>query len=130
MHDHGTMQNFGYRFTTQDRVVVWAGDGKVSDSFQQASMGADLLISELCTLKNIGNSPWEGKSFEEKEKIIWSIHLKPKELADLATLAKVKRLIFIHESNYSSPYDPISLLNEIKDHYLGDIISSRDGDVF
>ena len=129
-HEHGTLQNFGYRFVTEDRIVVWAGDGKVSESFQDASMNADVLVSELCTLDNIGKSPWGGMSLEEKEKVIWSYHVKPKDLANLALKAKVKKLVLIHESNYSSPYDPEALLEEIKQYYQGEVISSRDGDVF
>ncbi len=129
-HKHGNLQNFGYRFVTEDRIVVWAGDGKVSESFQDACMNADVLVSELCTLDNIGKSPWGGMSLEEKEKVIWSYHVKPQDLANLASKAKVKKLVLIHESNYSSPYDPEALLEEIKRYSQGEVISSRDGDVF
>jgi len=129
-HKHGTLHNFGYQFTTHDQKIIWAGDGKASESFQMAAQGADILVSEVCTLENIGNSPWGGMSLEEKEKVIWSYHIKPQDLAYLASKAKVKRLVLIHESNYSSPYDPQALLEEIKQHYKGQVFSSRDGDIY
>lgn len=52
------------------------------------------------------------------------------ELANLAAQANVKVLVLLHESNYSSPYEPNALLEEIKQFYKGEVISSRDGDVF
>jgi ribonuclease BN (tRNA processing enzyme) len=129
-HAHGSLQNFGYRFSTEDRVVVWAGDGKIGKAFQEACLDADVLVSELCSQDDIGKAPWGGMSLEEKEAIIWSYHVKPSELAQLATQAKVKLLVLNHESNYSSPYNTEALLEEIKQFYNGKVISSRDGDVF
>ena len=129
-HAHGSLLNFGYRFTTEDRIVVWAGDGRVGRRFQEACLNADVLVSELCSEQDVGKAPWGGMSLEEKEEIIWSYHLKPRELAQLAAQAEVKQLVLIHESNYSSPFDPDALLGEIKQFYKGEVISSRDGDVF
>lgn len=129
-HRHGTMQNYGYRFSTEDRIVVWAGDGQVSDDFRKAARGADVLVSELCSLDNVGNSPWGGMSLAEKEEVIWSYHLKPRNLADLASEAKINALVLIHESNYSVPYDSEALLKEIRQFYRGEVFSSRDSDVF
>ena len=97
---------------------------------QEKSEDADVLVSEICTLQNIRNSPWGGMSLEEKERVIWSYHVKPQELANLAAKAGVKKLVLIHESNYSSPYDPKALLEEMKRIYKGKVYSSRDGDVY
>jgi ribonuclease BN (tRNA processing enzyme) len=129
-HEHGDLNNFGFRFTSADRVVVWAGDGKVGEKFRDACQGADVLVSELCTQKNLGNAPWGGMDEVEKEKIIWAYHLKPRELAQLASAAAVKLLVLTHESNYSSPYDPLALVDEIKEYYSGKVISARDSDIF
>ena len=102
----------------------------MSGDFQKAARDADVLVSELCSLDNVGNSPWGGMSLAEKEEIIWSYHLKPQDLADLAFEANVKTLVLLHESNYSSPFDSEALLKEIKQFYKGEVFSSRDGDVF
>jgi ribonuclease BN (tRNA processing enzyme) len=129
-HAHGSLQNFGFRFSTEDRVIVWAGDGKVSEDFRLASREADVLVSELCSLQTLEKAPWGGLSSEEKAEIIWSYHLKPQELARLALEANVKQLVLIHESNYSSPFIQETLLEEIKHFFPGQVISSRDGDFF
>ena len=129
-HKHGNLPSYGFRFVTADRVVVWAGDGQQGKAYQAAARNADILVSEIASEDTVSNSPWGGMSAKEKERVIWSYHLKPHKLAALASKAKVKRLVLIHESNYSKPYDPEALLKEIKKLYKGDVISSRDGDVF
>jgi ribonuclease BN (tRNA processing enzyme) len=129
-HEHGTLPSYGFRFSNSERVIVWAGDGKQGDAFLEAAKNADILVTEMGSEDTVHNSPWGGMSAEQKERVVWSYHLKPKDLAALATEAKVKQLVLIHESNYSNPYDPEALLNEIKQFYPGRVISSRDGDVF
>ena len=129
-HEHGTMENYGYCFTTRERKIVWAGDGKVSRAFLEFSRGVDFLVSEICSKDALPNAPWGGLSEEEKERIIWSYHIKPEELARLAEEAGVGTLILIHESNYSKPYRHEALLEEMKKHYHGTVYSSRDADVF
>jgi ribonuclease Z len=129
-HEHGSLLNFGYRFVTEDRIVVWAGDGKMGSDFKEACKEADVLVSEICSEEDVAKAPWGGISDEEKNRIIWSYHIKPRELARLAKEANVKLLVLIHESNYSSPYDSDAILKEIKQFYDGNVISSRDGDVF
>jgi|TARA_B100001971_G_scaffold203158_1_gene217705 ribonuclease BN (tRNA processing enzyme) len=130
-HTHGTwVQNFDYRFTTQDRVVVWSGDGHVSNSFLEAARDADVVCSEVYMAANLDNVPWGGASVDEKGKTIWAYHKKPQQLAELATEANVKMLVLHHEGNCSIPYDPEAQLQEIKRFYEGEVVSARDIDVF
>lgn len=130
-HPHGSFkQNFGYRFTTEDRVIVWAGDGQVSDSFAEAAQDADLVFSELASVDTVSNATWGGTTPEQKEETMWTYHMKPSELAQLATEANVKTLVLHHECNYSDPFDPEALLREMKRQYSGNVISARDADVF
>jgi ribonuclease Z len=129
-HEHGNLTNFGFRFETEDRTIIWAGDGKLDETHIPICSGADLMVTELCTLENLGNAPWGGVSEEEKEEIIWAYHIKPSELADFARKSEIKKLILIHESNYSKPYDPLALVDEMKNVYTGEVISARDADAF
>lgn len=47
-----------------------------------------------------------------------------------ATEAKVKLLVLYHEQDYSDPYDPESLIKELRMLGVkGDVVSSRDADV-
>ncbi len=48
----------------------------------------------------------------------------------MASQGGVGRLVLIHESNYSVPYRSEALYEEMRQHYAGDMISSRDADVF
>lgn len=130
-HPHGSfVQNFGYRFETDDKVIVWAGDGQVSDSFAAAAQDADLLFCELASVETVGNATWGGATPEEKAKTIWAYHMKPDRLAELASSANVKTLVLHHECNYSDPFEPDALVNELKRVYDGHVISARDGDIF
>lgn len=129
-HEHGTIHNYGYKFITEDKTAVWAGDGKVNEKFGEVCRDADVLVTEICSLNTLHNAPWGGLSEEEKEEIIWAYHLKPSELAEVAATASVRKLILIHESNYSIPYSPLALLDEMREYYNGDMVSSRDADVY
>ena len=130
-HRHGSFrQNFAYRFTTAERVIAWAGDGRVEGHLDDAARDADVFFCELSTEDLIGSAPWGGSTLEEKEKTIWSYHIKPKELADFATKMNVKQLVTMHERNYTDPYVPNALMDEFKRDYAGSVYSARDGDVF
>lgn len=130
-HPHGSFeQNFGYRFETKDRVIVWAGDGQVSDSFAEAAEDADLVFCELASVETVDNATWGGSTPEEKAKTVWAYHMKPHELAGLASGANVKTLVLHHECNYSEPFDTEALLEEMRRVYDGNVISARDADVF
>jgi ribonuclease BN (tRNA processing enzyme) len=130
-HPHGEwVPNFAYRFTTADRVIVWGGDGQASPGYLEAIRGADLLVSEICTVDHLAKAVWGGGDFEEKQRVIWSYHIKPRDLAEMASEANIKTLVLTHELNYSTPFDVDALLNEVKREYQGEVISSRDADVF
>ena len=130
-HKHGNFeQNFAYRFTSEDRVIAWSGDGRVEGQLDKAARDADLFFCELSTEDMIANANWGGETVEEKAKTIWSYHIRPKELADFATEMNVKQLVTMHERNYTDPYEPDALMREFKRHYSGPVHSARDGDVF
>ena len=130
-HQHATFkQNFAYRFTTEDRVIAWAGDGRVMGQLDDATRDADLFFCELSTEDNVGNANWGGSTKEEKAKTIWKYHIRPKELADFANEMNVKQLVTMHERNYTDPYQPDALMEEFKRDYAGAVYSARDGDVY
>lgn len=130
-HKHGTFeQNYAYRITTADRVICWAGDGREDGHLDKAAQGADILFCELSTEDWLWNANWGGATLEEKQKTIFSYHIRPQELADFATRMGVKTLVTMHERNYSEPFEPDALMDEFKRDYSGLVYSSRDGDIF
>ena len=132
---HGSLEDtFAYRFTTPDRVVVFAGDGgPYNTNIVDAARGADLLVAETCTEQNIQYAPWGGDTVEAKKKEIYRFHFSPTVLARIANEAKIGMLVLSHEQNYSSPdtYDPLGLLKEVQAAgYAGEIHSAMDADVY
>ena len=47
---------FGYRFSSSDRTIVWAGDGIASTSYLEAAQNADILFSDVSSAKDNGCS--------------------------------------------------------------------------
>lgn len=132
---HASLQDsFAYRFTSEDRVVVFTGDGgPYHPNIVQAAMNADILITETVTEENIQYAPWGGDTIEAKRKEIFRFHFSPAVLARIAQEAKVKTIVLSHEQNYNSgrDYQPLGLVNEVKAAgFEGEIYSAMDGDVY
>ncbi|MFO1468196.1 MAG: MBL fold metallo-hydrolase [Steroidobacteraceae bacterium] len=130
-HKHWELPyNYAYRVTTPDRVLVIGGDGSGDERLIAAAQGADVFVAEVCTEAALSNAPWGGKSLAEKGNLIWQYHMKPRDLARIATAARVKMLVLYHVQNYSDPYDPEAVLKEVREFYQGDVVQARDGDIF
>ena len=132
---HGPLEDtFAYRFTSDDRVVTFAGDGgPFHENIVHAAMNADILVAEVVTERNIGFAPWGGETIEEKKREIFRYHFSPAVLARIANEAKVKTIVLSHEQNYNSGkgYDPLGLVKEVQAAgYEGAIYSAMDADVY
>jgi len=132
---HGSLADtFAYRFTTEDRVVVFAGDGgPYNENIVKAAENADILVAETVTEDNIQYAPWGGDTVEAKKKEIFRFHFSPTVLARIANEANVKTIVLSHEQNYNSGenYDPQGLINEVKAAgFKGEIYSAMDADVY
>jgi ribonuclease Z len=129
-HQHGGFkQNFAYRFTSDDRVIVWSGDGVSDRGYLDAIQDADIVFSDVgpAKIESIGNTPWRGSADKNLAKIF---HMQSQQLGEIAEQANVKTLVLHHEQNYSDPYDPDILLKEVKQHFGGNVFSARDGDIY
>ena len=126
--------SFAYRFTTEDRVVVFTGDGgPYHPNIVKAARSADILVTEAVTEDNIRYAPWGGETVDEKKKEIFRFHFSPAVLARIANEANVKAIVLTHEQNYNSGenYQALGLINEIRAAgYEGEIYSAMDGDVY
>jgi len=132
---HGSLANtFAYRFTTEDRVVVFTGDGgPYHENIVKAAMNADILVAETVTEDNIQFAPWGGDTVDAKKKEIFRFHFSPTVLARIANDANVKIIVLSHEQNYNSGenYDAMSVVNEVvAGGYKGGIYSAMDADVY
>lgn len=132
---HGSLADtFAYRFSTEERVIVFTGDGgPYHDNIVKAAMNADILVAETVTEDNIQYAPWGGDTVAAKKKEIFRFHFSPRVLARIANEANVKMIVLSHEQNYNSgeEYDALGLINEIKSGgFKGEIYSAMDADVY
>ena len=115
------------KHATDDRTIVWLGDGCACAEYFKAVQGADVLFSDVSSVHGyLGRIPWRG-SEEEPD---CAGHIRSQHLGELATQAKVEMVVLHHEQNYSDPYDVEALVKEVKQFYDGKVVSARDGDVF
>jgi ribonuclease BN (tRNA processing enzyme) len=123
---HGSWREaYGYRFETPDKVVVLSGDCAPSPSVIENCDGCDVLLHEVYTQLGYdeSNADWR--------KYITNFHTSTKELAELATKAKPKLLVLYHQMFFGSAKDTEEgLLQEIREHYSGKVVSAHDLDVY
>ena len=123
----GFEQSFGYRFRSADRTIVWAGDGVGGRSFAGAASGADLLFSDVCAVEYTNAlTPWRSEAEGHSQ----LFHIESRHLGRLAARAGVGTLVLHHEQNYSDPFNPNALVDQVSETFHGPVISARDGDVF
>jgi ribonuclease BN (tRNA processing enzyme) len=121
---HGSWREaYGYRFETPDKVIVLSGDCSPSPSVIESCDGCDVLLHEVYTQVGYdeSNADWR--------KYITSFHTSTKELAELATKAKPKLLVLYHQMFFGGKKDTEEgLLQEMRQHYAGKVVSAHDLD--
>lgn len=132
---HGPLKDtFAYRFETEDRIIVFTGDGgPYHKNIVAAAMNADLLVAEAVTEANIQYAPWGGETVEEKKQQIFRYHFSPAVLARIATEANVQTIVLSHEQNYNNgrDYNPLGIVEEVRAAgFTGVIHSAMDADVY
>lgn len=132
---HGALKyTYAYRFTTKPdgRVIAFGGDGHYTKGLIEAAKNADVLVMEGCTWKNIKYSPWGGDTVEEKQKVLGTLHMFPKDMKRVQDESGVKTIVMVHEQNYNSPenYTRLGLLKEMQEAGVKNIYSAVDGDLY
>ena len=121
---HGSWdESFGYRFQTPDRVIVISGDTSPADSIVKACNGCDLLLHEAYA--SGPNSEMDSPQWQAYFK---AFHTSTDELAAIATRAKPKLLVLYHQMFHGVAEG--EMLQEIRDHYAGAVVSAHDLDVY
>ncbi|HXE30362.1 MAG TPA: MBL fold metallo-hydrolase [Terriglobales bacterium] len=118
---HGSWpQAFGYAFQTRDRRIVFSGDTAPVAAVAQACHGCDLLFHEVY-------NP-EGKFPPAWRTYLRSFHTSSSELGAIAAAAHPKLLVLYHQLFEGEP--PEELLQQVRQHYAGAVVSGRDLDVY
>lgn len=120
---HGTWENaFGFRFTTPDRVIVISGDAAPDPVVEEYAKGADILIHEVYSDSGFARRD------EFWQKYHSTNHTSASELGDIASRAKPGLLVLYHVLFWGSSEETV--LEEVREHYSGDVVLANDLDVF
>ena len=121
---HGSWdQSFGYRFQTPDRVIVISGDTAPADSVAKACNGCDILLHEAYT--SGAHSEMDSPKWQLYFK---AFHTSTLELSDIANQAKPKLLVLYHQMFHDVPEG--EMLQQVRQHYSGAVVSAHDLDVY
>ncbi len=121
--EHGAWEHaFGFRFETPDRVIVVSGDTRPCQSLVENARGCDVLIHEV----------YSQEGFARREPV-WqryhaASHTSAAELAEIANRVRPGLLILTHQLFWGQT--EAGLVDEIRRHYDGPVVSGRDLDVY
>ena len=116
---HGSFDDaYGFRFTTEDKVIVFSGDTGPSKTLEKFATGADILVHEV----------YSNAGFLKKTKD-WQVyhqghHTSTFEVGEIASRAKPKLLLLSHILFWGSTTDEI--LKETQSTYKGEIKIAED----
>jgi ribonuclease Z len=133
--NHGFLEHtYAYRFTAKSdgRVMVFGGDGTYSEGLVAAARGADILFIEGITRENIRYALWGGDTEEEKVRVIGDYHMFPDRLKRVQDESGVENIVLVHTQNYNSPddFDRLSVLQEMIDEGVENVLLAQDGDLY
>ena len=116
---HGSFDDaYGFRFTSDDKVIVFSGDTGPSKTLEKFAAGADILVHEV----------YSNAGFLKKTKD-WQVyhqghHTSTFEVGEIASRAKPKLLLLSHILFWGSTADEI--LKETQSTYKGEIKIAED----
>ncbi len=134
---HGTLESYGYRFTTKDKVIVISGDTAPLDIVAEKARGCDLLLHEVEYTAGISAREPKWQKYHRE------VHTLSVDLAQVAKKALPKLLVTYHRIYHMNIQDNTknldeemawrcqAILQEIKDGgYDGKVVNGQDLDVF
>ena len=113
---------YGYRVQTPDGVIVMSGDTRPSPAIAQQCHECDVLIHEVYSDSGFVNVPAPRKIYHAHA------HTSATQLGDIATRAKPKLLILNHQLFFGASDE--RLLQEVRSHFSGRVVSAKDLDTF
>lgn len=119
---HGSWPAFGYRFETEDGVIVISGDTAPTESLIEAAYGCDILVHEVYAGKYFDRRPPEWQRYHKQ------VHTSSLELGSIAKRIGPELLVLTHQLYWGATDK--ELLAEVESIYDGVVISAHDLDIF
>ncbi|MFW9906852.1 MAG: MBL fold metallo-hydrolase [Candidatus Thorarchaeota archaeon] len=119
---HGSWLAFGFKFITQDKIIVISGDTAPTPKLLDFAMNCDVLIHEVYSAVGLTKKSQEWIRYHS------AYHTSSYELGDIATKIQPKLLILYHQLFMGRA--EIDLIKEVCKSYSGEVISGKDLDVF
>ncbi len=134
---HGTLECYGFKFTTPDKVIVISGDTAPLDIVAKEASGCDILLHEVEYAAGITRREPKWQKYHRE------VHTLSTDLAGIAAKACPGLLVTCHRIYHMNIQDntidleaemawrDAAILQEIKDAgYDGPVVNGHDLDVF
>lgn len=121
--DHGSWPSaYGHRFSADGRVIVISGDTRPTEALVEAATGCDVLVHEVYSTQGFAKRSPDWQAYHAQ------FHTSTEELAQIADRVRPELLVLYHQLFMGVTDD--ELVAEIRKEYDGDVVSSKDLDVF
>ncbi len=134
---HGTLECFGYKFTTADKTIVMSGDTCPLEIVAEKARGCDILLHEVEYAAGISSRDPKWQKYHR------AVHTLSTDLAKIACAARPKILVTTHRIYHMEIQDNKvdltsemawrcdAILKEIADAgYDGKVVNGQDLDIF
>jgi ribonuclease BN (tRNA processing enzyme) len=120
---HGGFDDaYGFKFTSEDKVIVFSGDTGPSKTLEKFASGADILVHEVYSNAGFLEKTQDWQKYHQEH------HTSTFEVGEIASRVKPKLLILSHILFWGSTKDEI--LQETRSTYDGEITIAEDLMVF
>ena len=134
---HGTLESYGFKFTTPDRVIVISGDTAPLEIVAEKAKGCDILLHEVEYTASLAAREPKWQKYHRE------VHTLSVDLAEIAKKAGPKLLVTYHRIYHMEIQDNTvdvgaemarrneAILEEIRNAgYEGPVVNGMDLDVF
>ena len=134
---HGTLESYGFKFTTPDRVIVISGDTAPLEIVAEKAKGCDILLPEVEYTAGLAAREPKWQKYHRE------VHTLSVDLAEIAKKAGPKLLVTYHRIYHMEIQDNTvdvgaemarrneAILEEIRNAgYEGPVVNGMDLDVF
>ena len=134
---HGTLESYGFKFTTPDKVIVISGDTAPLEIVAQKAEGCDILLHEVEYTDGLSAREPKWQKYHQE------VHTLSVDLAKIGAKAHPRLLVTYHRIYHMEIQDNTrdveaemarrntAILQEIRDAgYEGAVVNGQDLDVF